>query len=149
MSDQACLLKELPRDIKKKEPPSTYWIGSWLGPRVNLDVLDITKSPCPCQESNPKHPVSSLVNIPYSLYKDTVVPIRKRPLMCTEHVQIRDWIVRCCVLFVHLCCKSAHQLCYIGWFIRWWHVPLASHDAVLQVVRFTITPFLPFIPGKP
>jgi hypothetical protein len=42
--------------------PGTYWIGSWLGPRTSLDVVERRKIFCPCWESNPSHPASNLVS---------------------------------------------------------------------------------------
>jgi len=34
-----------------------------LGPRASLDVVAKRKEPCPCQVSNPGHPVHSLVTV--------------------------------------------------------------------------------------
>jgi hypothetical protein len=41
----------------------THWIGGWVNPRANLDVVAKRKSPYPCQESNPGCPAHSLVTI--------------------------------------------------------------------------------------
>jgi len=34
-----------------------------VGPRDGLDVVEMRKNPCPCQESNPSRPARSLVTI--------------------------------------------------------------------------------------
>jgi hypothetical protein len=40
-----------------KEPPSTHWIGGWVGSRAILDVVVKKIIPSPCQESNPRTPI--------------------------------------------------------------------------------------------
>jgi len=42
---------------------STHWIGGWVGPRANLDMVVKRKDPCFCQKSNAHHPTHSLITI--------------------------------------------------------------------------------------
>jgi hypothetical protein len=50
MSGQLHALAALPPG---KYPPSTRWIGGWVGSRAGLDAVVKRKSPSPHQESNP------------------------------------------------------------------------------------------------
>jgi hypothetical protein len=36
----------------KKSAPGTHWIGGWVGPRANLDVVVKRKVLSPCQDLN-------------------------------------------------------------------------------------------------
>jgi hypothetical protein len=42
-----------------KGPPSTHWIGGWVGPRAGLNVGTRRKILCSCQELNPDSPARS------------------------------------------------------------------------------------------
>jgi hypothetical protein len=50
-------------DPQGNSPPSTHWIGGWVGPRDSLDRMAKRKISSPCQDSNPGHPACSLVAI--------------------------------------------------------------------------------------
>jgi hypothetical protein len=55
----------VPAALPPGKDPGTYWIGSWVGPRAGLDTETAKKSNLyPCRESNPDHPVRSLVSTP-------------------------------------------------------------------------------------
>jgi hypothetical protein len=47
--------------------PGTHWIWGWMGPIAGLDAVEYRKMSCPCRESNPGRPDSSLVDIPTEL----------------------------------------------------------------------------------
>jgi hypothetical protein len=42
-----------------ENPPGTYWIGGWVGPRAGLDAGARRKILCPCRGSIPDHPARS------------------------------------------------------------------------------------------
>jgi hypothetical protein len=45
----------------RKSPPSTHWIGDWVGPRTILDAVVKRKIPSPRWESNPGTPIVQFV----------------------------------------------------------------------------------------
>jgi hypothetical protein len=49
-----------------KEPPSTYWVGDWVGPKAVLDAVEYRNISCPYRESNPDCPARSLSLYPLS-----------------------------------------------------------------------------------
>jgi hypothetical protein len=60
------------RFILWERDPGTYWIGGWLGRRTGLNAVAKRKIPCPCRESNPGHPASSLVVILTELHMEHI-----------------------------------------------------------------------------
>jgi hypothetical protein len=36
-----------------EKAPGTHWLGGWVGPRTDLDVVAKRKIPSPCRDSNP------------------------------------------------------------------------------------------------
>jgi hypothetical protein len=61
----------------KERAPGTHWIGSWVGPRADLDVVVKRKIPNPCRDSNPRSssPQRSAISLRYpgSLMKGSVL----------------------------------------------------------------------------
>jgi hypothetical protein len=45
------------RFTPRERVPSTYWIGTWVGPRAVLDVMVKRKIPSPLRESKPRTPI--------------------------------------------------------------------------------------------
>jgi hypothetical protein len=42
--------------LSEKRTPSTHWIGGWVSPKANLDMMTMTEIPSLYQESNLNHP---------------------------------------------------------------------------------------------
>jgi hypothetical protein len=52
-----------------EKTPGTHWLGDWVGPRAVVDAVVKRKIPSPRRESNPDHPVRSLVSILIEVYQ--------------------------------------------------------------------------------
>jgi hypothetical protein len=52
-------------------PPSSHWVGRWVGHRVGLDAVE-TRQILPCRESNSGRPARSpsLYRLMYPVYSD-------------------------------------------------------------------------------
>jgi hypothetical protein len=51
------------RFTPRERPPTTHWIGGWVGPRASLDMGSKRKIPSPCQELNPDHSIVQPVDV--------------------------------------------------------------------------------------
>jgi hypothetical protein len=57
---------DVPAALPNRErAPNIHWIGGWVDPRANLDMVLRRKIPSPCRESNTDHlivqPVASCI----------------------------------------------------------------------------------------
>jgi hypothetical protein len=49
----------------RERAPGTHWIGGWVGPRAGPDMVLKWKTPSPCRESDPNHPIVQPVDSRY------------------------------------------------------------------------------------
>jgi hypothetical protein len=55
------LASRIGRFTRREIAGGSQSIGGWVGPRADLDVVKYRQNSCPCRESNPGRPASSLL----------------------------------------------------------------------------------------